>query len=360
MAILAIAAAAILLAHRGKLWDPRIESLNPISRADRALDVKLREGLGAADARHVIAVRGADAEAALRAAERMGEKLEALAAQGRIGGYESPGRFLPSAEMQRQRLASLPGADELRARLREALRGLPLHAKGLEPFIADIERARADGIVTREAIRGTALEEALDGLLFRDSSGEWNAMLGLRRPIDVPAVRRAIAESGVPGAVLLDVRAELDTLYGGYFERALAASAAGLAAIVVLLFLTLRSPSRVARVMAPLVAGVLVVAAIHAAAGTSMSLLHLVGLLLVVAVGSNYALFFDRGTNPRTIASLAIANATTVASFGILSLSEIPVLNAIGSTVAIGALATLAFAALVTPPLESAHAHDRP
>ena len=185
-------------------------------------------------------------------------------------------------------------------------------------------------------------------------------MLGLRRPLDVPAVRRAIETSGVPGAVVLDVRAELDTLYAGYFERALVASAVGLGAIVILLFATLRSPSSVARVMAPLVAGVLVVAACHAAAGTSMTLLHLVGLLLVVAVGSNYALFFDRGTNARTVASLALANATTVASFGILSLSRIPVLNAIGSTVALGAFVTLVFAALVIPPVESAHAHHRP
>lgn len=60
------------------------------------------------------------------------------------------------------------------------------------------------------------------------------------------------------------------------------------------------------------------------------------------------------------MASLALANATTVASFGILSLSQIPVLNAIGSTVALGALVTLAFAALVMPPVESAHAHDPP
>ena len=35
-------------------------------------------------------------------------------------------------------------------------------------------------------------------------------------------------------------------------------------------------------------------------------------------------------------------------------------LNAIGSTVAIGALTTLVFSALVTPPLESAHANPRP
>jgi predicted exporter len=360
VALLALAAAVILVAHRGKLWDPRIESLNPISKADRALDAQLRNALGATDARHVIAVRGADAEAALVAAEQMGAKLDALAAEGRIGGYESPARFLPSAAAQARRLESIPPAAELRPRLREALKTTSLRAERLEPFLADVERARSTGTLTREKIQGTALGEALDGLLFRDSSGQWNAMLGLRRPIDVPAVRRAIAESRMKDAVLLDVRGELDTLYSGYFERALVASAAGLAAIVVLLAIALRSARRVARVMAPLVAGVLVVAACHALMGTSMTLMHLVGLLLVVAVGSNYSLFFDKGSDARTMASLALANATAVATFGILSLSRIPVLNAIGSTVALGALVTLVFAALVTPPVESPHAHDPP
>jgi predicted exporter len=362
---LGAAAAVVLVVQRDRLWDMRIESLNPISVADRRLDAKLREALGATDARHVIAVRGASAEAALAAAEHMGEKLEPLAASGRIGGYESPARFLPSAAVQEKRLQSLPDEAQLRPRLREALAGLPLRAERLEPFIADVARAKSGGILTREAIANTALDEALDGLLFRDSSGQWNAMLGLRRPIDVAAVRSAIAASGIPGAVLLDVRGELDSLYAGYFERALAASAVGLAAIVVLLFIALRSPARVGRVMAPLIAGVLVVAACHALAGVRMTLLHLVGLLLVVAIGSNYALFFDQmrtssQRSGRTAASLALANATTVATFAILSLSGIPVLNAIGSTVALGAFTTLFFAALVMPPVESARAHAAP
>jgi predicted exporter len=72
-------------------------------------------------------------------------------------------------------------------------------------------------------------------------------------------------------------------------------------------------------------------------------------------VGSNYALFFDRmaaardAATPRTLASLALANATTVASFGLIAFSTIPVLHAIGSTVAAGALATLLFAAAFAP-----------
>jgi predicted exporter len=97
--------------------------------------------------------------------------------------------------------------------------------------------------------------------------------------------------------------------------------------------------------------------------GTRLSLLHLIGLLLVVAIGSNYALFFDRmahirdASAARTLASLALANVSTVASFGILSLSSIPVLNSIGATAALGALCALVFAAML---VTSDRANDRP
>ena len=164
-------------------------------------------------------------------------------------------------------------------------------------------------------------------------------------------MREAVGNSN--DAVLLDIKAEVDRLYSGYLERAQRMSAVGIAVIVLLLFAALRSPARVVRVLAPLVAAVLVVAAFHALTGTRLSLLHLVGLLLVVAIGSNYALFFDRmaqirdASTGRTLASLALANITTVASFGILSLSRIPVLNAIGSTTALGAICALAFAAML-------------
>ena len=86
-----------------------------------------------------------------------------------------------------------------------------------------------------------------------------------------------------------------------------------------------------------------------------MNLLHLVGLLLVVAIGSNYALFFDRldasgSSAPRTLASLTLANVTTVAAFGVLAISEIPVLRAIGSTVALGTFSALVLAAMLSGP----------
>jgi predicted exporter len=126
-------------------------------------------------------------------------------------------------------------------------------------------------------------------------------------------------------------------------------------ALTVLLLIALRSPWRVLRVLLPLALAVLCVAALLVSAGVQLTILHLVGMLLIVAIGSNYALFFDRqghssqpGGQALTLASLVIANASTVIGFGLLSFSQVPVLVALGSTVAPGAFLALLFAAMLS------------
>ena len=354
VAAVGLACLALLAVRHDRLWDRDIASLNPISGQDRRIDAELRAALGTNDARLFVAASGASLDAALDMGDRAGAALAPLVRDGRLASFDAPSRFLPSATLQRARIASLPDEATLKARLADALRGSPLSAARLDPFLADVARARTQPLLTRDAIRGTALEAALDGLVFRDGDG-WVALLGVRSAgagIDAGTIRAALVQANLPGTYLIDVKGELDSIYAGYFSRALAASLAGLAVIVLLLFATLRSPARVATVMLPMATGVLLAAAAHAALGTPMSLLHLVALLLVAAIGSNYALFFERLARdpgpqaPRTVASLALANLTTVAGFGALALSSIPVLSAIGSTVAIGAFATLACSAL--------------
>jgi predicted exporter len=83
--------------------------------------------------------------------------------------------------------------------------------------------------------------------------------------------------------------------------------------------------------------------------GQQLIILHLVGLLLVVAVGSNYALFFDRAdctVSPRTLASMLFASLTTVAGFGLLAFSNVSILQAMGVTVAPGVILALIYAAI--------------
>ncbi|MBP8295751.1 MAG: MMPL family transporter [Burkholderiales bacterium] len=361
VAVLALAAGAVLVAQRGTLWNTELAALSPISAADQARDQALRSDLGAPDVRYLVIASGADMEGALQAAEQAATALQPLVDAGALGGFESPTRYLPSVAAQAARLAALPPREELVARVRAATQDLPIRPERLAPFVDDVEAARARKPLLRADLDGTAAAQAVDALLLQQG-GRWNAVLSLRAPqkdgatlaLDAAGVRAALAAARLPDALFVDVKGETDQLYAGYLREAIWLSLAGLAAIVALLLAVLRSPVRVLRVLAPLAAAVLVVIAGLALAGMQLTILHLVGMLLIVAVGSNYALFFDRGATAtggedgeRMLASLLCANVTTVAGFGLLAFSSVPVLQAIGITVGPGAILALVFSAIL-------------
>jgi predicted exporter len=356
-------AGAALYVHRGTLWNRELSALNPIPAADQALDEQLRADAGAPDVRYVIVASAPERESALAAAHTLGALLTPLIDQGVIAGFESPARYLPPLSVQRTRRASLPAPSEMSARLPEALAGLPVSAARLQPFLLDVERARTAPLLTSADLEGTSLGGAAQGLLVR-SAGGWAALLPLFAVASadlsasaVARVRAALAQERSVHAVLLDLQGEANRLYSGYLSEAMQLAIAGFGAIVLLLWAALRSLARVARVVAPLALSVLAVAGLLVALGERLTILHVVGMLLIVAVGSNYALFFDRSSAqprqssvPLTLASLLIANTATVLTFGVLACSRVPVLADLGSTVAPGTLLALWFAALLARP----------
>jgi predicted exporter len=353
-------AVAVLVTQRDRLWNTGLADLSPMPAAALALDQSLRNDLGAPDQRYLIVVAADQREAALRAAEQVASGLPVLIDRGVITGFETPTRFLPSDATQRARQAALPERAELAARLAPALADLPLRAEKLAPFLDDAAAAARLPLLTPAMLAGSTLGMAVEAMLLQRPSG-WAVLLPLRAPTSGPnayriepaAVLPVLAAAGQPGALFVDLVAESNRLYADYLDEAILLSLGGILAIVALLAATLRSAARLWRVLAPLMAAVLLVIAGLALAGERLTLLHLVGLLLIVAVGSNYALFFDRAENrdnnePQTLASLLIANATTVIGFGVLAFSQLPVLHAIGITVGPGAVLALLFSALLS------------
>ena len=355
-AALASLALVVLYHDRESLWNRELSALSPISIDEQNYDAKLRADLGAADVRDLVIVSGPDVESILRGAERAARALQSLVDQKVIGGFENPAAYLPSMATQETRRSSLPSAADLRANINQAVAELPLRADRLQPFLEDVEATRHAALVTPRDLAGTSMSAGFDALMLHQKD-QWNALLPLRSAaagadIDLRQVVAALKDSGVDEAQVLDLKRESDALYGNYLAEAIHFSLAGFLALTVLLLIALRSPLRVARVLAPLVLAVLTVAAGLAVAGVHLSILHLVGMLLIVAVGSNYALFFDRQSNSAeagdealTLAALVIANASTVIAFGLLSFSQIPVLVALGTTVAPGTFLALLFAA---------------
>jgi len=79
-------------------------------------------------------------------------------------------------------------------------------------------------------------------------------------------------------------------------------------------------------------------------AGQTLNLFHLLGAFLGVCLSHNYAIFSSdnatAGTAPPV--SIRLSALCTAASFGVLGFSHIPVIHALGMTVALIVLVALA------------------
>ena len=356
---LGVAALVLLFVRRDALWQTELSSLSPVSAQALALDAQLRDELLAGDERTMVAVSGNDLEAVLQAVEAVGARLDALVAGGRLLGYDAITRWLPSQATQQRRRAALPDAATLQANLAEATRDGPLAARRLGPFVQDVQRAREMPAITRESLAGTPVATLAAALLAHGSDGEFTALLPVMRAPGRggEAAPAAIGQAlhGIDAAQAFNVADELRRLYRHYIGEAQRQALLGAAGVVLLMALWLRSLPRLLAVCKPLALAVLLTMAGFAALDIPLGILHLVGLLLVVAVGSNYSLFLDwlrhqHASDDDTLASLLLANVTIVLSFGLIAASAIPALSAIGRVVAPGALLALLLSAAYAAP----------
>ncbi|HVY16323.1 MAG TPA: MMPL family transporter [Rhodopila sp.] len=350
--VMVLAAIGTLAMDRGPFWAGDLTSLSPISPAAQRLDRSLRQDMKVPGDGVLIVVRRPDQEAALQAADRLSALLSPLIARKALSGFDTPTRYLPSLATQRARQAALPDPALLRTNLDQAMQGLPFQAGLFVPFVAAIAAARTAPPLTAADLDGTSLSLRLDSLLQHQRDG-WVAVLSLRGVTDPSAIRQAIAAE--PGAAYVDLKTESDRLLSTYLREGVTLACLGAGAIVLLLAASLRSATRLLLVMAPLVASVVMTLAILRLGGHALSIFNLFGLLLVVAIGSNYCLFFDRQRGdaedlPRVLSSLLLANGCTVAGFGVLALSSTPVLHGLGMPVAIGTLFSLLFATILMTP----------
>ena len=365
VAALTVAALVVVFLGRSQLWTEGLSGLNPAPMDLQNLDAELRKDAGAPDLQHMVVITAPTQDKALRTAEQIEARLQPLVASGQIRGIESPARFLPSLATQQQRKSALPEQQELRSRLAQALHDLPLQAQRLEPFIEDVEHARTAPLLTADVLQGTSFAFAVQSMLLQRDEG-WSVLMPIRLPEGAGATE-AVAAKAAAGPYLqaaesdidifyLDLEEQANGMFGQYLNQALNLAAVGGLCVVLLLAIALRNPMQVLRVVLPLAGAVILVMATHVIGGVRMTLLHLVGLLLIIAVGSNYALFFnqqvgeasrsDTAALPRStaLASLAMANISTMVGFGVLSFSKVPVLHAIGATVGPGALLAMLLA----------------
>ncbi len=350
--LVAVAGVAVVVFAPGKVWQNDLSALTPIPKAELQRDARLRAELGAPDVRYLLVMRAATAEGVLGLSERIAPHMHRLVAEHAVDGFELPSRFLPSIATQTARQAKLPAAPQLQSALQQAMQGLPFRAGVFAPFVADVEAARKLPPLTPGKFEQSPLGARLESMLVQQGEG-W-AGLGTLSGVNDPAAFAALSKETGGAVHLLDLKGSTESLIIAYRHRILAAL--GIAALLLCAAVTfaLRSPRRALHVLGPMTLATLLVLVVLRACGIPLSLFHLVSLTLAAGLGLHYALFFERRTGDeredlRTLHATLVCVASALLVFGVLALSSVPVLRAIGLTVALGVAFHFTLSVLMAP-----------
>lgn len=351
------AIAAVALAPQ-PMWESDLSKLTPVPQELLVQDQQLRSELGTPDVRYVLVVTAKDSEYALERLESLDPSLQKLVDDGAITGYDHAARYVPTAQAQRQRQARLPEPATLRADLQAAVADTPFRPDVFEPFLADVEQARRLPLMTVNRLRDSPLGASVEMLLMEHDQ-RTTALVTFSGVQDVTAVQQFAADAG-SGVTLLDTKDASETLVANQRVKILWSLAAAALLLAGVVAFSLRSASRVYRVLAPMALTTLLIIGVLQASGVSMTLFHLIALILAAGLGLDYALFFehaadDRAEQRRTLHAVLVCSASTLMVFALLASSSLPVLRAIGLTVSLGVIANFVLALLLTRPTVATH-----
>jgi predicted exporter len=300
-------------------------------------------------------VRGASSEQVLEREEALKRRLDALAAQGHIKGYQALSNWVPSRRTQAERLALLD------ATLLKADGPLADLAKAIGEDEAWVAATRAHlheraAPLTPEAFLQSPASEPWRHLWLGEVGGEYASIVALRgmRYASIPVLSRAT--DGLEGVQWVDKVGGISALLGRY--RAYMGMVVLGAYVLVGLALYGRYRGRTWRVLAPTAAASALTLAILGLAGQSLQLFHVLALMLLLGVGVDYGIFMQedprRGKDAPWLA-VGLSAASTLLSFGLLALSATPALRAFGLTMLLGTALVWFAAPCFTVAIEERH-----
>jgi len=355
--VLGAAALTLLLLRHSPLWQQDLAALSPIPETLKQRDRELRQDLHVIDPRYVLTIAGRDVEESLRRSESLMPRLEELKARGAMSGYDMVARYLPSRERQEPVLRMLPDAATLRANLDNALKDMPFKAGTFDPFLESVATLRREGPLTMTALAGSPLYGRLSPMIL-ETENEIKALVLLRRLRNPAELRGVIEDSGVQGVRYLDLKQSVQDLIDGYRVETLRWVALGAALAFAMLVVTLRSVRGVFAVAVPVFLSVLVTMAAVAEIAGSLSIFHLLGLLIVAGLGIDYAVFLrrtserlpDPAETSAAVRAVTLCALTSFSVFALLATAAVPLLSQIGLTVAIGTAMSLLLGLVFTSP----------
>jgi predicted exporter len=348
-------------------WLDSLAALNAADPRLKAESDRVRASISNLEEGRLVIASAPTEEQALRINDRVAALLEGLAGAGAIDGAASLHAFLWSADLQSRNRAAVAAAPALGARTFTALGREGFRTETFAPFLRDIDGPRGPAApppLRLGDLQGSALAPLVRPFVVQlgDEVGILTFLRGVKQPAAIEA-----ALAGLAGARYFDQAAFLDRTYARFRVQTLQAIGVGLALILLVLHVRYRAWRRTMAALLPAVIAAAATLGVLGVAGVPATLLHVLSLLIVLSVGVDYGVFLAESPGGRasgaTMVGLVASCATAVLSFGLLALSATQALRAIGLTVGVGVVLSLALApmaALATKPTATPTATGAP
>jgi predicted exporter len=354
LAMLLLCLPALFIVQAEVFWETSIEAISPVPASAVASDRKLRHDLNLPEVSHVFIKTGEDLEAVMQASENLAQQLLEMQERGIVTAIWSPTKILPSAQLQRERQSLLPPEQQLLDNLNTALHGLPFKPAAFAPWIDSVVDSHDLEPVNFTSMMATPLADALRQGMFKHG-GLWMSTLRVSGVQSKAELYRWLDSRPDVKASHVEIKRATEHLLVEYrrstFERFICV-------VLLLTFIMLfwsRSIKSTVRIMLPVCIGTLTGLAVPLLFGVAINVFHLLALLLVLGMGLDYSLFFNRingdelDRKQRTHA-ISISALTTSAAFSVLAFSSVPVMVAMGQTVAAGVLMCFVSALVLSSP----------
>jgi predicted exporter len=332
--LLAVGAAIALFGPLRLRWRDNIRDLEIPSPALEAEATAVRADFGEGGGSTVFITYGADL-ASVR------QHLEAFAAWHRGTSSGAPlaslGLLLPTSDAWERLPAEVTALGVFPAQLRDALQRHGFEAAGFEAFFAEWDRWRQQTPPSYETL-GESLAGAVHGPL--------GALMSIRPGTcwfaSIAPEAKAAEPPPATATVSINQLETLNRLFVRYRVSALQLSSIGLALVGLSVFV-LYGLRRGIRTFAIPSGACLFTFGVFGLISHPLNLFHLLGAFLGVCLSHNYAIFSAENALRGEAAppSIRMSATTTAASFGVLALSHIPVVSALGTTVALIVISAL-------------------
>jgi len=307
-----------------------------VAEADR---VRARVA-GFEGARFVVALAD-DEQAVLELNSAIARRLRALVKEGVLEGIGSLDAFLWPVSLQRANRKAFDREVDLAARVSREFGIAGFRSEAFAPFEAALSKGDIEPLRAAD-LAATPLSRVLDAMVEID--GRYAVVTFLRGVSNGASIEGALVD--LPGAYYIDRRAIIADLYTGYRASTIRRVAFGATLVFAVLVLWYRSVVRGLLAFVPAGLGAACTMGAFGLAGVPVNVASSVSLLVILGMGVDYGVFAVDSANRAgrvgpTLSSLLISCVTSIFVFGVLALSEQPVLRSIGLTTGVGVLFAL-------------------